>query len=112
MPMVFGFAEHRRQQLEAEFLRIAGSMNQLGAERFWLAGDLARNEISPESELELLIVHETEQPFHRRSDFFQTHLRPQVGTTFIVYTPEEFDELCETDAVIVEATSLSDEVIV
>ena len=47
MPMVFGFAQHRRQQLEAEFLRIAGSMNQLGAERFWLAGDLARNEISP-----------------------------------------------------------------
>ena len=42
--MVFGFATHRRQQLEAEFLRIAGSMRQLGAERFWLTGDLARND--------------------------------------------------------------------
>ncbi|MDE2967912.1 MAG: hypothetical protein OXS30_10580 [Chloroflexota bacterium] len=112
MPMVFGFATHRRQQLEAEFLRIAGSMRQLGAERFWLAGDLARNEVRPDSGLELLIVHETEQPFHRRSDFFQTHLRPQVGTSFIVYTPDEFADLCETDRVIVEATSLSDEVIV
>lgn len=112
MPMVFGFATHRRQQLEAEFLRIAGSMRQLGAERFWLAGDLARGEVGPDSELELLIVHETELPFHRRSDFFQAHLRPQVGTTFIVYTPDEFIELCETDRVIFEATSLSDEVIV
>jgi len=110
--MVFGFATHRRQQLEAEFLRIAGSMRQLGAERFWLTGDLARDEIGPESELELLIVHDTEQPFHRRSDFFQTHLRPQVGTTFIVYTPEEFDNLCDSDRVIVEATALSDEVMV
>ncbi|MDE2746318.1 MAG: hypothetical protein OXI41_10115 [Chloroflexota bacterium] len=110
--MVFGFATHRRQQLEAEFLRIAGSMRQLGAERFWLTGDLARDEIGPESELELLIVHETEQPFHRRSDFFQTHLRPQVGTTFIVYTPEEFDDLCDSDRVIVEATALSEEVVV
>lgn len=110
--MVFGFATHRRQQLEAEFLRIAGSMRQLGAERFWLTGDLARNEIAPDSELELLIVHETEQPFHRRSDFFQTHLRPQVGTSFIVYTPAEFAQLCELDRVIVEATSLSEEVIV
>ncbi|MYA01233.1 MAG: hypothetical protein F4188_01810 [Chloroflexi bacterium] len=112
MPMVFGFATHRRQQLEAEFLRIAGSMRQLGAQRFWLTGDLARNEIGPDSELELLVVHETEQPFHRRSDFFQTHLRPQVGTTFIVYTPEEFARLCERDRVIIEATSLSEEVIV
>ncbi len=112
MPMVFGFAAHRRQQLEAEFLRIAGSMRQLGAERFWLSGDLARGDITPTSELELLIVHETEQPFHRRSDFFQTHLRPQVGTTFIVYTPAEFDELAERDRVIVEAIRLSDEVVV
>ena len=112
MPMVFGFAMHRRQQLEAEFLRVAGSMRQLGAERFWLAGDLARNEVGPESELELLIVHETERPFHHRSDFFQTHLRPQVGTSFIVYTPDEFAKLSETDRVILEATSLSDEVIV
>ncbi len=112
MPMVFGFAAHRRQQLEAEFLRIAGSMRQLGAERFWLAGDLARNQLTPESELELLIVHETEQPFHRRSDFFQTHLRPQVGTSFIVYTPAEFLDLCERDPLIIEAVRLSDEVVV
>ena len=110
--MVFGFAAHRRQQLESEFLRIAGSMRQLGAERFWLAGDLARNEVGPDSDLEVLIVHETERPFHRRSDFFQSHLRPQVGTAFIVYTPAEFAELCEVDRVILEATSLSDEVIV
>lgn len=112
MPMVFGFATHRRQQLEAEFLRIAGSMRQLGAERFWLAGDLARNEVGPDSELEVLIVHETERPFHRRSDFFQTHLRPQVGTSFVVYTPAEFAELSNVDRVIREATSLSDEVVV
>ena len=112
MPMVFGFATHRRQQLEAEFLRIAGSMRQLGAERFWLAGDLARETVGPESELELLVVHETEQPFHRRSDFFQTHLRPQVGTSFIVYTPDEFLGLSERDPLIVEVTSMSDEVVV
>jgi len=110
--MVFGFATHRRQQLEAEFLRIAGSMRQLGAERFWLAGDLANNSVGPASELELLVVHETEQPFHRRSDFFQTHLRPQVGTSFIVYTPDEFLELSERDPLIVEITSTSDEVVV
>ena len=112
MPMVFGFAAHRRQQLEAEFLRIAGSMRMLGAERFWLAGDLARGSVRPDSELELLIVHDTEQPFQRRSDFFQTHLRPQVGTTFWVYTPDEFEAWRDRDRVIVEAIQLGDEVVV
>ena len=110
--MVFGFAEHRRQQLEAEFLRIAGSMRMLGAERFWLAGDLARGAVGPDSELQLVIVHENELPFHRRSDFFQTHLRPQVGASFLVYTPDEFEELCESDPIILEAVSLGDEVVV
>ncbi len=112
MPIIFGFATHRRQQLEAEFLRIAGSMRPLGAERFWLAGDLARNAVGPDSDLELLIVHQTDQPFHRRSDFFQTHLRPQVGTRFIVYTPTEFAELRDSDLLIIDATGLSEEVIV
>lgn len=110
--MVFGFATHRRQQLEAEFLRMAGSMRMLGAERFWLTGDLARGSVRPESELELVIVHETELPYRRRSDFFQTHLRPQVGTTFWVYTPQEFADCCETDRVIVEATELGGEIVV
>ena len=87
-------------------------MRQLGAERFWLAGDLARGTVGPDSELELVIVHVTDLPFHRRSDFFQTHLRPQVGTTFVVYTPDEFAACSEIDRVIVEATSLSDEVVV
>ena len=112
MPMVFGFATHRRQQLEAEFLRIAGSMRMLGAERFWLAGDLARGSVRPDSELELIIVFETALPFRRRSDFFQTHLRPQVGTTFWVYTPEEFEACREGDRVIAEAVELGDEVVV
>lgn len=112
MPMVFGFARQRQQLLEAEFLRMAGEMNQLGAERFWLSGDLAREQVGPESELELVIIREMDAPFHRRSDFFQTHLRPRVGTRFTVYTPAEFDEFEKSDPVIREATSLGDPVYV
>ncbi len=112
MPMVFGFARQRRQLLEAEFLRMAGEMNQLGAQRFWLSGDLARERVGPDSELELVIVREMDEPFHRRSDFFQTHLRPRVGTRFTVYTPAEFDALEDMDPIIREAISLGDPVYV
>ena len=110
--MVFGFARQRQQLLEAEFLRMAGEMHQLGAERFWLSGDLARDRVGPDSELELVIVREMEGAFHRRSDFFQTHLRPRVGTQFSVYTPAEFEELEDSDPVIREAVSLGDPVYV
>jgi len=108
MPMVFGFARQRKQLLEAEFLRMAGDMRQLGVERFWLTGDLPDDKVGPDSELVLLIVRDMDQPFHRRSDFFQTHLRPRVGTRFLVYTPAEFSA-CETnDPLIREALALGD----
>lgn len=112
MPMVFGFARQRQQLLEAEFLRMAGEMSQLGAERFWLSGDLARGTVGPESELELVIVREMDEPFWRRSDFFQTHLRPRVGTQFAVYTPDEFDALQDADPLIRDAMALGDPVYV
>ena len=108
--MVFGFSGQRRQLLEAEFMRIAGGMGQLGVDRFWLLGDLAHDEVGPDSELLLLIVRQMEEPFHRRSDFFQTHLRPRVGTRFIVYTPDEFERYEGDDPVIREALSLGDPV--
>lgn len=104
MPMVFGFAQQRRRLLEAEFLRIAGEMRQLGAERFWLAGDLAEDRVDSDSPLELLVIREMEEPFHRRADFFTSHLRPRVGTQFWVYTPEEF-ERCEADDPLIRRTA-------
>lgn len=108
--MLFGFAKHRRELLEAEFLRIAGEMRLLGAERFWLTGDLAADTVSAESELELLIIRQMDEPYHRRADFFASHLRPRVGTRFLVYTPDEFERCTETDPHIRRAAALSDPV--
>ena len=56
-------------------------------------GDAAANvvagRVKADTELELVIVQITDAPFHRRPDFWVTHLRPRLGTRFIVYTPEE-----------------------
>ena len=108
MPMVFGFSKHRRELLEAEFLRIAGEMRLLGVERFWLSGDLAADAVTAESELELLVIKEMDEPYQRRADFFSTHLRPRVGTRFLVYTPAEFERFEERDPHIRRAVALSD----
>lgn len=104
--MMFRFAEQRRQLLGAEFLRIAGELPALGVVRFYAAGDLAAGEVGPESDLEILIVRETAEPFQRRADFFTTHLRPAVGTQFLVYTPAEASALAETDLLLRRTLSL------
>ena len=111
MPMMFGFSGHRRQQLMDELRRIAEELPRLGVERAWLRGDLAEERVQPESDLELVLVHATSEPFHRRPDFFSTHLRPCVGTQFIVYTPAEFNELREVDQILIEARRAGDELL-
>ena len=97
MPMMFGFALQRRQLLEAELQRILSDLSLFGARRVYLTGDLVAGRVGPETALDLVIVQATAEPFHRRPDFWVTHLRPRVATRFIVYTPEEFEGLESED---------------
>ncbi|HCV27872.1 MAG TPA: hypothetical protein QGI07_02780 [Dehalococcoidia bacterium] len=97
MPMMYGFAAQRKQLLEVELERLSIEMPPLGAMRVSLTGDLAVNRVTPETALELVVIQATDQPFRRRADFWTTHLRPRLDTSFFVYTPEEYEELVDTD---------------
>jgi hypothetical protein len=103
MPIVFGFATHRRGMLEAELARLVEQLPALGALRAVLVGDLASGRCRPDSELELVLVQETAEPFQRRAEFWVNHLRPRVGTRFLVYTPDEVEALGELDPLLREA---------
>lgn len=100
MPMMFGFAQQRRRMLDAEAQRLTEELPPLGVLRMYLTGDYALGNVAPDTGLELLIVQETDEPYHRRADFFVAHVRPRLGTRFIVYTPAEFEELESEDPVI------------
>ncbi|HIK98002.1 MAG TPA: hypothetical protein EYG13_00440 [Dehalococcoidia bacterium] len=101
MPMMYGFAQQRKQLLEVELERLRNEMPQLGAMRVALTGDLVMGHVTPETPLELVVVQMTDEPFHRRADFWTTHLRPRIDTSFFVYTPEEYEELADSDPVLV-----------
>ncbi len=101
--MMFGFSKQRREMLAAEAKRIAAVAPQLGALRLYAVGDLPSGRVGPASELELVIVQDTDEPFHRRADFWVGHVRPRVGTRFLVYTPEEFEALEQVDSLLVRA---------
>ena len=101
MGMMFGFGRERRQQLELEFARMAGELPALGALRILSLEDfLAREQVLPSDGLDLVVVLQTGEPYHRRADFLTSHLRPRVGTRFLVYTPDEYEELRDSDPVI------------
>ncbi len=111
MPMMFGFSRQRRQLLEAEAQRFAAEAYGYGALRAYLVGELAAGAIGPETELELVIIQETDEPFHRRADFWVSHLRPRVGTRFLVYTPEELEALEQVDPVLREAHRIGERIV-
>lgn len=108
--MMFGFGRQRRQMLEAELQRFAEEMPQLGMTRLILIGDLVSGKpAKPDTILELVVVQETDEPYHRRPDFWVSHLRPAVGTTFHVYTEAEFTEFAEFDPVLIRASQYGDQ---
>ena len=110
MPIMFGFAGQRRKMLEAELERFVQEMPPLGMQRMWLIGDLANGKVTVESGLELVLVQETDEPWQRRSDFWDIHLRPRVGTRFNVFTPEEFEQLADDDPLLRQTMSEGEQV--
>ncbi|MDP8925167.1 MAG: hypothetical protein M3O34_20175 [Chloroflexota bacterium] len=108
MPMMFGFSGQRRQLLEAEAQRFAAEAYGYGALRAYLVGDLAAGRVGPETELEIVVIQETDEPFHRRADFWVAHIRPRVGTRFLVYTPDEFEAFEEDDLLLLEAVRVGE----
>lgn len=108
MPIMFGFARQREELLRGELRRIAAELPALGAIRAYLVGNLVDGRVEPDSELELILVQATDEPFHRRADFWVTHLRPRFGTRFQVYTPREVEQLGASDPILRDARCLGE----
>jgi len=100
VPMMYGFGAQRRKMLDAELQRLIDEMPQLGMTSMFLVGPFVRGEVGPETVLDLVIVQETDELVHRRSDFWTTHLRPRIGINFYIYTSDEFENLLGGDPIL------------
>ncbi len=84
----------RRTLLETELRRyILLLRNQYQPERVILFGSLAAGEIGEWSDIDLVIVKETEHRFLDRTKEVLQLLQPRVGVDILVYTPREFEQL-------------------
>ena len=87
MPVRIGFTLFRKQMLEKELELIQALLPTLGVERVILTGDMVSGDYSPDSKIDLIIVHDTDRPFGRRADFFFYYLGSAVEVETMVYTP-------------------------
>ena len=90
-------AECRRTRLEAELQRFLPIViDQMHPERIILFGSLAHGHVHEWSDLDLVVVAETELTFFERLRLISELLAPRVGTDVFVYTPNEWERLRET----------------
>jgi predicted nucleotidyltransferase len=84
----------RREALQRELKRwMPILIGNLHPERIILFGSLNQAEISEWSDVDLVVVQETNQPFLKRVRDAMLLLQPKVGLDLLIYTPKEFLQL-------------------
>lgn len=94
------YAGSRRELLQAELQRfVEVASEEFGADKVILFGSLARaledggEDVGEWSDLDLVVVAETEQPFHARIKDLLDRVHPRVGADVFVYTPAEWERM-------------------
>lgn len=88
-------ASERKRLLEQELARYLSLLvGQAEPERVIVFGSMASGEVQPWSDIDLVVVKRTSRSFLQRLREVRELLHPRVGTDLLVYTPEEFEQLC------------------
>ncbi len=75
----------------ARFIEIVE--RQMHPERIILFGSLAAGNVDRWSDLDLVVIAETDLPFYERIKSVLCRVRPRVGMDVLVYTPSEWAEM-------------------
>lgn len=86
--------EQRVQQLTAELNRfIQIVVEQMQPERIVVFGSYATGNVHEWSDLDIVVVVDTDLPFFKRLKQIYMQVEPQVGMDIVVYTPTEWEHL-------------------
>jgi predicted nucleotidyltransferase len=79
-----------RQELE-RFINIV--VEQMQPEQIFLFGSLVAGQVDEWSDLDLVVIADTDLSFHERTQQVLRSARPQVGMDVLVFTPVEWAEM-------------------
>ncbi|MFQ6101568.1 MAG: nucleotidyltransferase domain-containing protein [Anaerolineae bacterium] len=85
----------RRALLERELGRIVRVLREMEVQCIILFGSVARERISVWSDLDLIVVLDSDLPFIKRLGILYERIQPRVGLDLLAYTPQEFEALRE-----------------
>ncbi len=86
--------EERKKELGYELDRIINVLRKdIKIKLVMLFGSLARGDINRISDIDMIIVKETEKKFLDRLDELYSTLVPNVAVDILVYTPKEFEAM-------------------
>ena len=95
----------RQRHLEQELERMVSRLRTHGVQQVILFGSLARSDVRLSSDLDLIVVMDTEKRFLDRLDEIYRLLDPRVAVDLLVYTPEEFARMRETSPLVRRAVA-------
>ena len=87
-------ARARKEMLEQElerFLRIL--IEEGNPELILIFGSMVTGEIHESSDIDLVVVEDSDLPFLPRTKQMRSMLKPQIGTDILWYTPDEFNHM-------------------
>ncbi len=88
-------SDRRKEELELELERLLVRLiPQYQPDEVILFGSLAQGEVRVWSDLDLIIIKDTPKRFLDRTAEVLEFIDPRVGADILVYTPEEFEQLC------------------
>lgn len=88
--------QSRRAILDSELQRyLLLLQQQYHPEKVILFGSTASGQTGEWSDLDLVIIKQTDRRFLDRTKDVMRLLRPKVGVDILVYTPVEFEQLCQ-----------------
>jgi len=89
-------AETRRELLETELERFVDILiAEENPEKILVFGSLATGDVHEWSDIDLVIVNQTNLPFMQRLHTVRRLLQPKEALDILYYTPQEFDELSQ-----------------
>jgi uncharacterized protein len=87
--------DRQRVELRQEMERLTREAGALGVERVLLFGSMARGEEGLTSDLDLIMVWDTELAFAERTTAMYARLQPRVACDILVYTPAEMVHMAD-----------------
>jgi predicted nucleotidyltransferase len=93
-PEEYALAQARRVSLQRELARwLPLLIAHEQPEKIILFGSYCTGQVKEWSDLDLVLVKETQAPFLDRTRQVLALLKPRVGVDVLVYTPDEFERL-------------------